>query len=95
MTAAEIDAIARNSLTAAGYGEYFIHRTGHGIGLSTHEEPFIMAGNELKLEPGMAFSVEPGVYLPGEFGMRLEDIIVVTEDGGESVNNGPHDLITV
>lgn len=95
VTAAEIDAIARNSLTSAGYGEYFIHRTGHGIGLSTHEEPFIMAGNELKLEPGMAFSVEPGVYLPGEFGMRLEDIIVVTEDGGESVNNGPHDLITV
>lgn len=95
VTAAEIDAVARKSLTAAGYGEYFIHRTGHGIGLSTHEEPFIMAGNELKLEPGMAFSIEPGVYLPGEFGMRLEDIMIVTEDGGESVNKGPHELIEV
>lgn len=93
--ASEIDAIARKSLTAAGYGEYFIHRTGHGIGLSTHEEPFIMAGNELVLEPGMAFSIEPGVYLPGEFGMRLEDIVIVTEDGGESVNKGPHELIEV
>lgn len=93
VTAAEIDGIARQHLTDAGYGDYFIHRTGHGIGLSTHEEPFIMAGNDLPLEPGMAFSVEPGVYLPGEFGMRLEDIIVVTDDGGESVNHGPHELI--
>lgn len=95
VSAAEIDAIARKSLTAAGYGDYFIHRTGHGIGLSTHEEPFIMAGNDLKLEPGMAFSVEPGIYISGSFGMRLEDIIVVTEDGGESVNNGSHELIEV
>nr|WP_120492693.1 Xaa-Pro peptidase family protein [Corynebacterium lactis] len=95
VTAAEIDRVARDHLTDAGYGEYFIHRTGHGIGLSTHEEPFIMAGNHLPLEPGMAFSVEPGVYLPGEFGMRLEDIIIVTEDGGESVNHGPHELIEV
>ena len=88
-------ALSWKSLTAAGHGEDCIHRTGHVIGLSTHEEPCIMAGNERKLEPGMAFSVEPGVYLPGEFGMRLEDVIVVTEDGGESVNNGQHDLITV
>lgn len=91
--ASEIDAIAREHLSQAGYGDCFIHRTGHGIGLSTHEEPFIMAGNDLVLEPGMAFSVEPGVYFSGEFGMRLEDIIVVTDDGAESVNHGSHDLI--
>lgn len=93
VTAAEIDQVARDAISEAGYGEYFIHRTGHGIGLSVHEEPFIMAGNELVLEPGMAFSVEPGIYIPGEFGMRLEDILVVTADGCESMNHGSHELI--
>lgn len=93
ITAADIDKITRDAITEAGYGEYFIHRTGHGIGLSVHEEPFIMAGNELVLEPGMAFSIEPGIYVPGEFGMRLEDIVVVTQDGCESMNHGPHELI--
>ncbi|WP_027012382.1 M24 family metallopeptidase [Corynebacterium freiburgense] len=92
VTAASIDAVARDIITAAGFGEDFIHRTGHGIGLSLHEEPFIMAGNELVLEPGMAFSVEPGIYLEGRVGARIEDIIIVTDSGCESVNNQPHGL---
>ncbi|WJZ00050.1 Xaa-Pro dipeptidase [Corynebacterium hansenii] len=93
VTAASIDATARGAIAAAGHGDAFIHRTGHGIGLSLHEEPFIMEGNDLVLEPGMAFSVEPGLYFEGDFGMRLEDIVVVTEDGCEPLNRGPHELV--
>lgn len=92
VTAASIDAVARGIISAHGFGDDFIHRTGHGIGLSTHEEPFIMAGNELVLEPGMAFSVEPGIYLEGRVGARIEDIVIVTEHGCEAVNNQPHGL---
>ena len=79
----------------AGYGEHFVHRTGHGIGLSVHEEPYIVSGNEITLTPGMAFSVEPGIYFPGHWGARIEDIVIVTEDGAESVNRRPHDLVVV
>ncbi|PPJ33693.1 peptidase M24 family protein [Nocardia nova] len=92
VTAESVDAAARNLLSEAGFGEAFIHRTGHGIGLSVHEEPYIVAGNETVLRQGMAFSIEPGIYFGGEWGARIEDIVVVTEEGGESVNQRPHGL---
>ena len=95
VTAEQIDAAARDVLAAAGLAEVFVHRTGHGIGLSVHEEPYIVAGNALMLEPGMAFSVEPGVYFAGQWGARIEDIVVVTEDGCVSMNNQPHELVVV
>lgn len=88
----DIDAVARGTITAAGYGDRFIHRTGHGIGLETHEDPYIVAGNTTPLEPGFAFSVEPGIYLPGRHGARIEDIVVCGEEGAELVNHRPHDL---
>ena len=93
--ASAVDAAAREPITAAGFGERFIHRTGHGIGLDVHEEPYMMAGNELALEPGMAFSVEPGIYHEGRWGARIEDIVVVTEDGVEPLNTRPHGLTVV
>jgi Xaa-Pro aminopeptidase len=95
VTAEAVDAAARDVIAAAGFGEYFIHRTGHGIGLDVHEEPYIIAGNALPLEPGMAFSVEPGIYQPGRWGARVEDIVIVTEDGVEPVNNQPHELVVL
>ncbi|MFJ1759606.1 M24 family metallopeptidase [Amycolatopsis sp. NPDC088138] len=95
VTAEQVDAAARDVITEAGFGEYFIHRTGHGIGLDVHEEPYIIAGNTLPLEPGMAFSVEPGIYQPGRWGARIEDIVIVTADGVESVNNQPHELVVL
>ena len=85
-SAQDIDRATRKVIDDAGWGEYFTHRTGHGIGLSTHEEPFIMEGNELELSQSMAFSIEPGIYLEGQWGMRLEDIVVLTKDGYESLN---------
>jgi len=90
-----IDAVARSVLTEAGYGQHFIHRTGHGIGLEVHEEPYLVAGNTRPLEPGMAFSVEPGVYLPGRHGARIEDIVVCTDTGGERLNLRPRELVVV
>jgi Xaa-Pro aminopeptidase len=95
VTAEQVDAAARGVLADAGLAEYFVHRTGHGIGLSVHEEPYIVAGNDLPLQAGMAFSVEPGIYFPGRWGARIEDIVVVAEDGAQSVNNRPHELIVV
>ncbi len=95
VTAQEVDAAARDVLAQAGLAEYFVHRTGHGIGLSVHEEPYIVAGNDLPLAEGMAFSVEPGIYFPGHWGARIEDIVIVTADGALSVNSQPHDLVVV
>ncbi|NIS33505.1 MAG: M24 family metallopeptidase, partial [Actinobacteria bacterium] len=79
--AESVDAAARDVLTEAGLGEYFIHRIGHGIGMEVHEEPYIVSGNTLPLEAGMAFSVEPGIYVAGRYGARIEDIVVVTDEG--------------
>jgi Xaa-Pro aminopeptidase len=93
--AEEIDAVARGVIAEAGWGEHFIHRTGHGIGLDTHEAPYIVEGNALALVPGMAFSVEPGIYLPGRCGARIEDIVVCTEDGVRTLNDGPRDLVVL
>ena len=95
VTAEQIDAAARDVLAEAGLADYFVHRTGHGIGLSVHEEPYIVAGNDLPLQAGMAFSVEPGIYFPGRWGARIEDIVVVAEDGAQPVNHRPHELIVV
>ena len=81
VTAESVDAAARHVLTEAGYGEHFIHRTGHGIGLETHEEPYIVRGSQVQLRSGMCFSNEPGLYIPGEFGVRLEDILYMTSSG--------------
>lgn len=93
VSASSIDAAARDLLAERGLADRFIHRTGHGIGLSVHEEPYIVGGNDIPLRPGMAFSVEPGVYVPGHWGARIEDIVVVTDDGCESLNNRPHELV--
>jgi Xaa-Pro aminopeptidase len=95
VTAEQVDAAAREPITAAGLGERFIHRTGHGIGLDVHEDPYIVGGNARPLEPGMAFSVEPGVYLDGEWGARIEDIVVVTDSGCERLNTRSRDLVVL
>ncbi|NED76756.1 aminopeptidase P family protein [Streptomyces sp. SID9944] len=91
----EIDRAARAVIAEAGYGEYFIHRTGHGIGVTTHEPPYMIEGEEQPLVPGMCFSVEPGVYLPGRFGVRIEDIVTVTEDGGRRLNDTTREMVLV
>lgn len=91
--AEEVDRAARSVISAAGHGEHFIHRTGHGIGLEVHEDPYLVEGSERLLEVGMAFSVEPGIYVPGEWGMRIEDIVVVADGGAERLNRsdrGPY-----
>ncbi len=93
VTAEQVDAAARQVIADAGWGEHFIHRTGHGIGLDSHEAPYIVAGNDLPIEPGMAFSIEPGIYLAGRCGARIEDIVVCTDDGVRSLNVGPRELV--
>lgn len=90
--AEEVDRVARRVISAAGYGPLFVHRTGHGIGLEEHEHPYVVEGNSALLEEGMAFSVEPGVYVPGHFGVRIEDVVVVTPDGAERLNRSSRDL---
>lgn len=90
-----VDAVAREVIAAAGYGEFFIHRLGHGIGLDGHEDPYLVAGNAQPLAPGMAFSIEPGIYLPGRFGVRIEDIVVCTEAGADRLNRSPRELVNV
>ena len=95
VTAQSVDSAARDLLTEAGYGSLFLHRTGHGIGLDGHEAPYIVQGNDLVLEPGMAFSIEPGVYLAGRYGARIEDIVVCTADGVERLNTRPTELVVL
>lgn len=94
-TAEEVDRAARDVMEAAGLGEAFLHRTGHGIGLEVHEAPWIVAGDRTVLAPGMTFSVEPGYYLEGRTGARIEDIVAVTADGVEVLNREPRDLVVV
>jgi D-alanyl-D-alanine dipeptidase len=95
-TAASVDAASRRVIEDAGYGERFIHRTGHGIGLDGHEHPYLVRGNDERLEPGMAFSIEPGIYIPGRFGVRIEDIAVLGDDGrAEPLNHADHALAIV
>ncbi len=88
----EIDRAARSVLTVAGYGDAFIHRTGHGLGLSLHEEPYLVEGNTLPLAEGMVFSDEPGIYFPGKFGIRIEDTVICTADGGRRLNEATRTL---
>jgi len=94
-TCAEVDATARRIITDAGYGDLFIHRTGHGIGVEEHEDPYIVAGNDTPLVAGHAFSIEPGIYVPGRFGLRLEDIVVAADAGPDALNAADHALAVV
>jgi Xaa-Pro aminopeptidase len=94
-TAEAVDAAARDIIADAGFGERFMHRTGHGIGVEEHEDPYIVSGNRHRLVPGNAYSVEPGIYLPGRFGFRLEDIVVITDAGPDALNRVDHRLVAV
>ncbi|MBI5089776.1 MAG: M24 family metallopeptidase, partial [Actinobacteria bacterium] len=91
----DVDRAARRVIDEAGFGQYFIHRTGHGIGMEAHEDPYMVEGNDLPIEPGHAFSVEPGIYVSGKWGMRLEDIVVATADGPLAMNRADHALVSV
>ena len=95
VTAESVDAAARDVIADAGYGDNFVHRTGHGIGLEEHEDPYIVVGNDTLLEPGMCFSIEPGIYLPGRHGARIEDIVTVTDDGVERLDTINRELVVI
>ena len=95
VTAESVDAAARTVIADAGFGDAFIHRTGHGIGVESHEDPYIVSGNTQVLEPGMAFSIEPGIYLPGRHGARIEDIVVCTDTGIERLNTTDRDYLVL
>ena len=94
-TCESVDEAARRVITEAGFGEYFVHRTGHGIGMEAHEDPYIVAGNTDALLARHASSIEPGIYIPGRFGMRLEDIVVATDQGPLAMNHVSHDLVVL
>jgi Xaa-Pro dipeptidase len=93
--AGDVDQAARSVIESAGYGKYFTHRTGHGIGMEGHEEPYMRAANPLVLAPGMAYTVEPGIYLPNYNGVRIEDDVIITEDGAESLSDFSRDLLVI
>ncbi|MEP3279814.1 MAG: M24 family metallopeptidase [Stappiaceae bacterium] len=90
-----VDDAARKVITDAGYGEYFVHRTGHGMGVEIHEEPYITASSQTVLDAGMVFSIEPGIYLPGRFGIRLEDIVILRHEGAEILSDLPRDVMVI
>jgi Xaa-Pro aminopeptidase len=92
VAAEAVDAAARSVIDAAGYGAFFVHRLGHGIGLDVHEDPYLVAGNTAVLESGMTFSIEPGIYLPGRFGIRIEDIVACAPSGADRLNRSHRDL---
>ena len=92
---ADIHEAAMDVIRRAGYGEYYPHRTSHGIGIDYHEEPFDVGGRRLPVEEGMCFSIEPGIYLPGRFGVRIEDLVVVTRDGCSLLNHAPKELSVI
>jgi len=91
----QVDSAARQVIVDAGYGEYFVHRTGHGIGAEAHEDPYMVFGNDAPIVAGNAYSVEPGIYVPGEFGVRLEDIVIATDHGPQRLNHAPRDIAMV
>ena len=91
--ASYVDKMVRDCITRKGYGKYFTHRTGHGIGREGHERPYISSSDDTVLEPGMVFSIEPGIYIPGKFGVRIENTVLVTENGCESLNKAPKKLM--
>lgn len=96
VTGQDVDRAARSVIAAAGYGDFFLNRLGHGIGIAVHEGPYIIEGNHVPLEPGNVFSVEPGIYIPGKFGVRIENLVTVRPDGsGEALNNYPRELIVI